>query len=166
MSGTNKKFVFAYAVLVVLPLLGLAGILKSGRGLQAPASIDGLWSLQLDSRQLDSLPCGKVLAAIPDQAILISQSGNSFVLSFPSAPKITASGTLDGITLRASLNDMGASKERGCGDGQPFTMLATVDRRADSRILAGTFSPTNCPTCTSVDFHAQRQAAASPKGGH
>lgn len=166
MSGTNRKFVFAYAFLVILPLLGLAGILKSGRHLQAPASIDGLWSLQLDSGQLDSLPCGKVLAAIPDHAILISQSGNSFVLSFPNAPKITASGALDGTTLRASLNDMGASKESGCTDGQPFTMLATVDRRVDSRILAGTFSPTNCPTCASVDFKAERQAAASPQGGH
>jgi len=165
-SGTNRKFVFAYAFLVVLPLLGLAGILKSGRGLQAPASIDGLWSLQLDSGQLASLPCGKVLAAIPDQAISISQSGNSFVLSFPSAPRITASGTLDGTTLQASVNDMRASKENGCADGQPFTMLATVDRRADSRILAGTFSPTNCPTCASVSFKAERQAAASPKGDH
>ena len=166
MSVTSKKFVFAYAFLVVLPLLGLAGIVKSGRGLQAPASIDGLWSLQLDSSQLDSLPCGKVLAAIPDQAIVISQSGNSFALSFPGAPKITASGTLDGTALRASLNDMGASKDSACADGQPFTMLATLDRRADSRTLAGKFSPTNCPTCTSVAFHAQRQAAASPKGGH
>ena len=166
MSGTNRKFIFAYAFLVVLPLLGLAGILKTGRGLQAPASIDGLWSLQLDSGQLDSLPCGKVLAAIPDHAISISQSGNSFILSFPSAPKITASGALEGTTLRASLNDVEASKESDCPAGQPFTMLATVDRRADSRILAGTFSPTNCPTCPSVGFKAERQAAASPKGGH
>lgn len=166
MSGTNKKFIFAYAFLVVLPLLGLAGILKSGRSMQAPASIDGLWSLQLDSGQLDSLPCGKVLAAVPDHAILISQSGDTFVLSFPGAPKITALGALDGTTLRASLNDVGASKESGCADGQPFTMLATVDRRADSTILAGTFSPTNCPTCASVGFRAERQAAASPKGGH
>ena len=166
MSGTNGKFVFAYAFLVVLPLLGLAGILKSGRHLQAPASIDGLWSLQLDTRQLDSLPCGKVLAAIPDSAILISQSGNSFVLSFPSAPKVTASGTLEGVTLRASLTDLGSSHESSCGDGHQYTLLATVDRRADSSLLAGTFSSANCPTCASVAFHAERQAAASPKGGH
>jgi len=165
-SGTNRKFVFAYSFLVILPLLGLAGILKSGRHLQAPASIDGLWSLQLDSAQLASLPCGKILAGIPDQAISISQSGNSFVLSFPSAPKITASGALDGTTLRASLNDMGASKDNGCTDGQPLTMLARVDRHADSKILAGTFSPTNCPACASVSFKAERQAAASPQGGH
>src|SRR5438105_389408 len=132
MFSANRNFVFAYAFLVILPLVGLAGILKGGRGLQAPASIDGLWTLQLDSGQLDSLPCGKVLAAIPDQAILISQSGNSFVLSFPGAPKITASGALDGTTLRVSLNDMGASKKSGCAEGQAFTMLATVDRRADS----------------------------------
>src|ERR1700675_4660309 len=98
MFHNNRNFVFAYAFLVVLPLVGLAGILKSGRRLTAPVWIDGVWSLQVDSAQLNSLPCGKVLAAIPDKAIAISQSGRSFVLSFPSAPKLTASGTLDGAT--------------------------------------------------------------------
>ena len=166
MFGSNGKFVFAYAFLVVVPLVGLAGILKSGRGLEAPASIDGLWSLQLDTRQLDSLPCGKVLAAVLDTGILISQSGNSFVLSSPSAPKITASGTLEGTKLRASLTDSGPSHESNCTDGNQYSLLATVDRAADPSILAGTFSPTNCPTCASVAFHAKRQAAASPKGGH
>ena len=166
MSGTNGKFVFAYAFLVVLPLLGLAGILKSGRSLQAPASIDGLWSLKVDTPHLDSQRCGKVLAATPDTAILISQSGNSVVLSFQGGAKITASGILEGTTLRASLTDSGSSHEVNCEDGQQYIMLATIDRQAESRLLAGTLSLANCPTCAPVAFHAERQAAASPKGGH
>src|ERR1700682_1969337 len=128
MSRTNRNFVFAYAFLVILPLVGLAGILKSGRNLTAPVSIDGVWTVYVDPAQLDSLPCGKVLASIPDKAILISQSGRSFVLSFPSGPKVVASGTLDGTTLRATLTPL-ESSETSCTDARQLAMLATVVRR-------------------------------------
>src|SRR5208283_757233 len=47
MSRTNRNFVFAYTFLVILPLAGLAGILKTGRNLTAPVSIDGVWILQV-----------------------------------------------------------------------------------------------------------------------
>jgi hypothetical protein len=166
MFHNNRNFVLAYAFLVVLPLVGLAGILKSGRRLTAPVWIDGVWSLQVDSAQLNSLPCGKVLAAIPDKAIAISQSGRSFVLSFPSAPKLTASGTLDGATLRASLVPPAeASSENSCGGGSQLFLLATVDRDTDPRSLVGTLSVTNCPTCASLRFRAERQAPVTSKGG-
>jgi hypothetical protein len=166
MSRTNRNVVLAYAFLVILPLVGLAGILKRGHSLTAPVSIDGLWMLQFDPGQMDSLPCGKILAAIPDKAILISQSGRTFVLSFPSGPKVTASGTLDGTTLRASLTQAESSSETSCTGERPLSMLATVDRRADGSFLAGAFSVPNCATCTSVEFRAQRQATATPKGSH
>jgi hypothetical protein len=164
MSRTNRNFVFAYAFLVILPLAGLAGILKSGRSLTAPVSIDGVWILQVDPAQLDSLPCGKLLAAIPDTTVVISQSGGSFVLSFPSGPKITASGTLDGTTLRASITSPESSSETSCTN--QLSMLATVERRADANFLVGALSAPSCPTCPSAGFHAERQAAATPKGGH
>jgi hypothetical protein len=166
MSGTNRKFVFAYTFLVILPLLGLAGILKSGRRLAAPPSIDGLWSLQVDPAQFDSLPCGRVLAAIPDKTISISQSGSVLALSFPSTSKITSLGTLDGTTVRASLNlPQESSPERGCG-GRKLLLLATIDRPAGSRSLVGTLSVTDCPTCASARFRAERQSPAAAAGGH
>jgi len=166
MSRTNRNFVFAYAFLVILPLAGLAGILKSGRSLTAPVSIDGQWILQVDPAQLNALPCGKVLAAIPDNAIAISQSGKSFVLSFPGGPKVTASGTLDGTTLRATLTSTESSSETSCMGAHQLSLLATVERRADASFLQGALSVPNCLTCTSVAFHAERQAAATPKEGH
>jgi hypothetical protein len=166
MSRTNRNFVFAYAFLVILPLVGLAGILKSGRSLTAPVSIDGLWILQVDPAQLDALPCGKVLAAIPEKAIVISQSGKSFVLSFPGGPKATASGTLDGTTLRATLSSPESSSETSCLGARQLSVLATVARRADASFLQGTLSVPNCLTCTSAGFHAERQAAATLKEGH
>jgi hypothetical protein len=167
MSRTNRNFVFAYALLVILPLVGLGGILKSGRSLTAPVSVDGIWSLRVDSAQLDSLPCGKVLTAIPDKAITISQSGRSFELSSSSGPKLTGSGTIDGTTLRASLIPPAeSSSESNCARGRQLSLLATVDRKADSRSLVGTLSVMNCPACASLAFQAERQAPATSKGGH
>ena len=166
MSGTNRNFVLAYAFLVILPLLGLAGILKSGRALAAPPSIDGLWSLQIDPAQVDSLPCDKVLAAISDKTISISQSGSVLALNFPSTSKITSLGTLDGTTVRASLNPpRESSPESGCS-GRKLSLLATIDRSAGSRSLVGTFSALDCPTCASVRFRAERQSSGAPAGGH
>jgi hypothetical protein len=167
MAHANRNFVFAYAFLVVLPLVGLAGILKSGRRLTAPVSIDGVWSFHADSAQLDSLPCGKFLATIPDKAIAISQSGRSFELSSSSGPKITGSGTLDGNTLRASLIPPAeSSSASNCAGGRQLSLLATVDRKADSKSLVGTLSVTDCPACASVAFQAERQAPLNAKGGH
>lgn len=166
MSRTNRNFVFVYVLLVILPLVGLAGILRSGRGLAAPVSIDGIWSFRVDSGQFDSLPCGRVIATIPDKAIAISQSGRSFALSFPSEPGVTGSGTLDGSALRAVIPPRESSSESGCGAERQLSLLATVDRKADSTSLVGTLSLSNCPTCASVAFRAERQAPAASKGGH
>jgi hypothetical protein len=164
MSRTNRNFVFAYAFLVVLPLVGLAGILKSGRHLAAPVSIDGVWNVRVDSAQLDSLPC-KGLAVISGQTIAISQSGTSFVLSFPGALKVTGSGTLDGTALEASVIQPPESPSEGsCSSGSQLSLLATV-RNAHPRSMAGTLSVANCPTCPSVAFLAERQAPAASKGG-
>lgn len=167
MSRTNRNFVFAYAFLVILPLAGLAGILKSGRSLTAPVSIDGEWILQVDPAQLDSLPCGKFLATIPDKAMVISQSGKSFVLSFPSGPKIIASGTLGGATLRATLTQAESSREVNCTGERQLSLFATVERKTDGTFLSGALSVPDCASanCPSVAFRAQRQATVTPRGG-
>jgi hypothetical protein len=165
MSGTNRNFVLAYAFLVVLPLIGLAGILKSGRGLAAPPAIDGLWSLQLETQQNPS-SCDSVLAAIPGKTLSISQSGQSFILSVPSNPKITASGAVAGTAVRASLVFAESSTENGCANPHRFTLVASVDRPAGSTLLAGTLAPADCPSCASVAFRAERQASAPADGGH
>jgi len=166
MSGSNRNFVLAYVFLVILPLVGLAGILKAGRHVTAPVSIDGLWTVRVDSAQIASLPCGKALAASPNETIVIAQSGETFVLSFPSGPNLTASGTLEGTTLRASLTSPKESHDSSCASGTQLSLLASLDRRADSSLLTGTLSAPNCETCATVGFRAERQASAASKGGH
>jgi hypothetical protein len=166
MSGSNRNFVLAYAFLVILPLVGLAGILKAGRNVTAPVSIDGLWTMRVDSAQIDSLPCGKALATLPDKTLAIAQAGKNFVLTFPNGPRLTASGTLDGSNLRADLMGAANSSDSSCAAGQQMLLLASVNRKVDSNLLTGTLSVPNCQSCAPVGFHAQRQAPAPTQGGH
>ncbi|MFZ0417346.1 MAG: hypothetical protein WAM04_04530 [Candidatus Sulfotelmatobacter sp.] len=165
MSGANRNFVLAYAFLVILPLVGLAGILKAGRNVTAPVSIDGLWTMRVDSTQIDSLPCSNALATLPDKTLAITQSGRSLVLTFPSGPKLTASGTLDGARLRADLR-AAESSDSSCVTGGEMLLLASIDRKVDSNLLTGTLSVPNCQSCASVGFQAERQTPAASKGGH
>jgi hypothetical protein len=159
MSHSSRNFVIAYALLVALPLVGLIGILKSGRKLTAPISVDGLWQLQADRVRLAALPCGKTLAENPDTALAISQSGKNFTLNLSNGPKSIASGVLEGTTLKASIVPSPAwSAEAGCGDGRALSLVATVDPKADPRALVGRLSVDNCSSCAAVEFHAVRQS--------
>src|SRR2546430_13404224 len=90
MSKANRDFIIAYVVLVGLPILGLVGVLKTGRTLGAPFSVDGTWKLQADAVRLQALPCGKSLAS-PDIAMSVSQSGANFTLDLVSGPKSLSS---------------------------------------------------------------------------
>ena len=166
MSGSSRNFVLAYVFLVILPLVGLAGILRAGRSVTAPVSIDGLWTMRVDSAQLDSLPCGKMLAAAPEKTIAIAQSGRSFVLIFPSGPKVTASGTLDGTSLSAWLKWPAESADNSCVAGSQLAVLAQLDRKTGGTLLNGTLTSADCPSCAPVEFRAERQTPATPKGAH
>lgn len=167
MSHANRNFVVVYVCLVLLPLAALAGILRAGRGVKAPISVDGAWNLQIDSAQLNSLPCGKTLAASSENAIVLSQSGKSFLLTFGSGPRVSANGMLDGTALRASLTPSKEwSMEAGCGAGRHLSLIATIDPSARPKAMRGTLSVDNCSSCALVEFHAVQQTAPASKEGH
>jgi len=167
MSHTNRNFVIAYVLLVLVPLVALAGILRVGHSIKAPISVDGTWNLHLDSAQLGSLPCGKTLAATPEKALVVSQSGESFVLSFANGPRVASFGTLDGAILRASLNPSATwAEETGCGAGRRLSLVATINPSSKPRSMAGKLSVDDCPSCSPAEFYAFQQAAPPSKGGH
>ena len=56
MSPANRKFVIAYILLVGLPLLGLFGILRMGRKLVAPVSVNESVNLEANSAKLSEIP--------------------------------------------------------------------------------------------------------------
>lgn len=114
MTYTNRNFALAYLLLVVLPIVGLAGMLKSGRNLVAPNSVGGLWRFQIDSGNLAALPCGKFLARAQDAGFVISQSGKNFTLNLANSPMSSMSGEIEGTTIKANiLPSSGSATETG-----------------------------------------------------
>lgn len=167
MAHSNRNFLLAYTLLVGLPILGLIGVLKSGRSVAAPVSIDGLWKIKIDPGRVALLPCGRALAKAPETALAISQSGKNFTLSLAEGPKSSGAGTINGRAIQASLTPSPEwSSEAGCGNGRELSLLATVDPKSDPRTLSGSLFLSDCPSCGSVAIDAIRQAPPAKRGLH
>jgi hypothetical protein len=166
-SSANRNFVIAYVLLVALPLLGLAGVLRSGRGLVAPISVDGVWKFGADGANLPAGRCGKSLASLQDSLVSISQSGKYLVVSLKNGPPAAGSGVIDGTTLNATipLPDISAS-EPGCGGDTMLALRATVTAKAESRSMQGTISVNECPTCSTMSYQAVRQTRSDRSRAH
>lgn len=160
MSHANRNFVIAYIALVGLPVAALVGVLKSGRTLTAPFSVDGAWKIQAVFNPAPSV-CSNFFSSVSDLSLAISQSGKSLVVSLNGGSK-TTSGTLDGKTLTAQF--AGTDGAANCSD-RPLTLTATLDPHSDPRTLSGKLSLNNCTQC-SLEFRAVRQPRAAAGASH
>jgi hypothetical protein len=154
----------AYGLLVALPVLGLAGILRWERHLTAPISVDGAWETQIDAGKLAALPSGRSLAAALETSFTISQSGKNFMLSLAHTPAASSSGVIEGARIRATVSPSAAwASEPRCGDNRLLSLAATVNAQANPRLLEGTLSVNNCPSCSPVRFRAVRISQTRPQ---
>lgn len=166
-SSTNRNFVIAYIILVGMPLLGLAGILRSGRGLSAPISVDGVWKLSTDTANQPSGRCGKSLASLQDWLLTISQSGKELVVSLNNGSSATGSGVIEGTTLNATVPLREASaNEPGCAIDGVLTLSATINPKAEDRSMQGTISVSGCTSCSGVKYQAVRQTRSARTEAH
>jgi len=152
MSHTNRNFVIAYVLLVGLPIAALLGVLKSGRHMHAPLSVDGTWKLQTVADRNTWPPCFQSISWLNDSSLAISQSGPGLIFSTNGATKPLASGSIDGTSIRASIP--GASSS--CGSDS-LSLIANVDPKSEPRSLSGTLSVEGCATCSTMNFSAVRQ---------
>lgn len=156
----NLHFAVAYVVLVALPLLGLAGVLKSGRTLAAPTSVGGIWRIQPGPDDKVTLPCGKSLSTT-NARFMISQSGRSFNLSFDEMS--SQSGVVQGNRIQASLLPAATWAKAGkCGKETVINLTATVDLSAN--LLTGVVVAERCPSCAATHFQAVREDQAKATG--
>jgi hypothetical protein len=166
-SPTNKGFVITYVLLVALPLLGLVGVLRSGRGLVAPISVDGVWKFDVDGENLPAGKCGKSLASLENSVVTISQSGKRLVLNFNDGPPAAGSGVIEGTTLNATIPlPETSADEPGCGNNIVLALTATVVRKPESRPMQATVSVSQCPSCASLKYQAVRQTRSSGSNSH
>lgn len=162
MTNSNRNFVFAYVLLVAFPLVGLVGILRSGRKLSAPISVGGVWKINTSQDQLAAFPCGKSLLA-PNAAFAISQSGRAFTLNSTNSAWAANSGAIEGNMINAPLVPSAVTaKEDGCGE-HSLSLTAIVDTRASPRTLQGALRVQNCPGCAALDFHGIREEQGKGK---
>ena len=167
MTRTNRNFVAAYLVLVALPVLGLAGVLRSERNLAAPIAVGGLWRIQIEAAKLAALPCGRSLFTSQGADFTISQSGKNFTLNRVNSLMPGGSGQIEGTAMKATISTSAeGAQEASCGAGRSFSLTATVDRKANPLSLEGQLSVDDCSTCLPVEFRANREDQARAKGGH
>lgn len=156
---STRAMIVTYVSLVGIPLLGLVGILHSGRHLRAPLSVGGNWNLTADVSGWAGKPCGDLLAGIRQPAFSISQSGTVLVFTLNTAQAVTLAGTLRGTSLTAGALDSSAAGE-ACSPAEAIRVNAVVGKRGAQPALTGMLQLRSCPACAAVPFEAVRLASA------
>jgi len=161
MSSTNRRFIIAYILLVGLPLAGLAGVLRAGRHLTAPISIDGTWKVEVSANRPAAQPCDQAISSLLSSSLSVSQSGKTVELTLNGSSKTVVPGHLEGSDLKASLGE-----RSGCPADQAVTLMASVDPKSEPRSMAGSLSVAGCASCAQLEFRAVRQPKTQSGGGH
>jgi hypothetical protein len=128
----------AYLLMVGVPVLGLLGILRAGRGLSAPPSVGGEWALSADPTVNCANPPGSLQRQL---AWSISQSGTQALITLADGHATTLEATIDGATL-TSKSPMGS-------------IAATIAGSLDQRTIEGKITLVGCAPAA---FRAVRQA--------
>jgi hypothetical protein len=166
MSRTNRNFIIAYIFLVVLPAIGLVGVLRAGRNISPPRSVDGTWTIQTDFDPLSSSGCLKSLGPIRQTDFIISQSGKSLTITFGDEGKGTGSGTIEGNRFVASIQSPKASADAECGNDGTLALDAALEQKAAPQFFEGSLSARGCPSCTPLQFRAVRLEPDGSKRTH
>jgi len=124
---------------VGLPVLCLFGIIEMGKGIAAPLSIGGEWTVQFDP----AANCASGLSRLRQPVLSISQSGPGALITLNDGRSTTLAATITGATLAAA------------------SLTATIAGKPGEHVLEGKF---DFDGCAPVAFRATRQAQAK-KGG-
>jgi len=130
--------------MVGLPIAGMLGALHLGRGLAAPASVAGVWRVELVGPAGGIQRCNEAPAPVP-QALQITQSGRRIAISVGDEKKVAAVGEVREATLTAA--------------GDSLQVKASLHREGDRTRLQGFISLKVCGNPAEIEFHA----APAPK---
>lgn len=157
MKPATRRFAAAYILLVVLPVLGLLAVLRAGRFLKAPFSVDGTWNVKIENDKTANFRC-KVFGE--NSSMAISQSGEKFILTISGGRNAASPGFIRDTDLNARLQPLDAASPCGA-----TTLTATLDPNTTPRSMTGLLSPEHCAACEPIHFSALRQTP-EPKAAH
>ena len=133
------RSVLLYLSLVGLPILGMVGALHLGRGLTAPASVAGVWRVELSGPPGGIQRCNDAPVSEP-LALQIIQSGRRIAVSVGDAKKVAAVGELRETTITAV--------------GDSLEVKAGLHREGDRTRLQGFISLRVCGKPAEIEFLA------------
>jgi hypothetical protein len=133
------RSILLYISLVGLPIVGMVGAIHLGRGLTAPASVAGVWRVELVEPAGGIQRCNEAPAA-QAPALQIIQSGRRIAISVGDEKKVAAVGEIRETTLTAA--------------GDSLQVKARLHREGDRRRLQGFISLRVCGNPAEMEFHA------------
>lgn len=147
-------------------MLGLLGILRIGRTLTPPLSVNGAWRLDADAARFAALRCSNsaFTPLLTTPPLYIFQSGKNLRISLNALSKIPAAGSINGKSVKAFIAE--ENVDPTCGPVRTLTLAATLDPLADPRTLNGKLYVEGCDSCQPVDFRAVRQPRTYSEGAH
>jgi hypothetical protein len=161
--SSAMRSLLLYLLLVGIPAAGVAGILRAGAGLEAPASVGGQWTL-------DVAPSAADPRCEPAPGTLtISQSGVHLDAALRPGGEARLRGEMRGdtIILASMVPSDDSSNEGGdCDPAAGVRLEAVADGADRPAALRGTLRFVGCAACAPLAFTATRQAPAPAKRGH
>ena len=129
------RSILLYISLVGLPIAGMVVALHLGRGLAAPASVAGVWRVELVEPAGGIQRCNEA-----PPSLQIIQSGRRIAISVGEEKKVVAVGELREATLTAA--------------GDSLQVKARLHREGDRTRLQGFISLRVCGNPAEMEFHA------------
>jgi hypothetical protein len=149
-----------YPLLVGVPVLGVAGVLRAGAYIEPPAAVGGRWSVRADGPASAGSSCGPRLETIARSGITISQSGPH--VSVDVGEGRAFAGLLSGDSI-AALAAAPADAVGSCLGGGALRLDAVVDRSVLPERMHAVLSVQRCAACAAVRFTATRLATGEER---
>jgi hypothetical protein len=133
------RSILLYISLVGLPIAGMVVALHLGRGLAAPASVAGVWRVELVPPAGGIQQCNEATAP-GAPSLQIIQSGRRIAISVGDEKKVAAVGEIRETTLTAA--------------GDSLQVKARLHPEGDRTRLQGFISLRVCGNPAEMEFHA------------
>jgi hypothetical protein len=140
------RHIVAYLLFVGGPLLGLLGVLRVGRGIDAPMAVHGTYAVVPHDSSLPG--CYRYLLAANDSTLRLRQSGAQLTATLGPEQEVVLRGALTGEHVRlGGVIEAVAADSVSCREGDALRVTARVIRDARSTRLDGELEASGCTEC-------------------
>ena len=139
-----------------LPLAGLLGVLRIGRGIEAPLAVHGAWAVQ--PMAATGRVCTRYLLFGADSSLTIAQSGRELTATLGPSGEVALRGALDGdeLALEGVIQPGAIPRYVACTVGDTVRLEAQVSSAAPLRELEADLWFSACVDCGPTGFTVAR----------